>query len=386
MIAQDATQAHWWKARRWLDAVRDGLPEPDDFFLAGLARHAAMIDASKALCDTGSPVADFYGARTAEAVALWAAQVHGFGYSRAELDADRLHLLDQAYRNAPVPVPSAAPLKEAAEAADGLTGSVAVAERHGQRGTGRTYVAEALAVDAAAAGEAEMLPSLEAGTLAVVAAGFESVRFRSTPYAMATQEILDGCVAVDAAEVDAVVLPVRLDGSGDVGLILIGYDALEWIDKPASPGTTGLARFSAALCDPSPLLCRLAPETACAEGPLGRARIRQAAYLGGLVHRVLAAGPGSGDAGVVRAGAALAAVRAAFTRAAQLADNRQPYAGVATEVLALAADTALAAVRLARTEDLRLRIRLEALRFGRPEQLWLAAGRRRMTEEGRKRT
>ena len=66
--------------------------------------------------------------------------------------------------------------------------------------------------------------------------------------------------------------PIRLDDTDDVGLILLGSDALEWTVLPTAPGSTGLAALSGALCEPAALLCRLATETGCAAAPRHIAR------------------------------------------------------------------------------------------------------------------
>ncbi|GAA0571560.1 acyl-CoA dehydrogenase family protein [Paractinoplanes ferrugineus] len=100
------------KAERWLRAVRDGMPDPDDLFLAGLGRNAARLEASRLLSWrvlTGGPdvdevaaaVAKLYSSELAQEVAGWAAEVYGFGYGRAWLDNERVDLLEAAYREAP---------------------------------------------------------------------------------------------------------------------------------------------------------------------------------------------------------------------------------------------------------------------------------------------
>ncbi|GAA0571565.1 acyl-CoA dehydrogenase family protein [Paractinoplanes ferrugineus] len=295
----------------------------------------------------------------------------------------------------------------------GLSASTLIAERLGRAGVASPYLAVALAIDAAAAGEAEMLASLVAGNIAVAAAGFESVTFESAPSAAVADRLgwyVEGSLPVEPSAADAVLLPVWLDGRDDLGLILLGYDTLKWTALPAAPGGTGTAKLSGALCEPSALLCRLAPETGCAEGPLGRARVRQAAYLVGLAHGALAATVEHAerrrqfdrplrDFSSVRfrlgqAHAEIEAARLLTARAAWLADSGRPFAVASTEVLALAAEVARDTGRLAMQvggarsltallplHRFYLRIRLEVTRFGRPDQLWTTAGRRRMTDE-----
>jgi alkylation response protein AidB-like acyl-CoA dehydrogenase len=217
-------------------------------------------------------------------------------------------------------------------------------------------------------------------------------------------------VPAEPTSADAVLLPIRLDDTDDLGLVLLGSDALQWTVLPSAPGATGLAALSGALCEPEALLCRLSAETECAEGPLGRARARQAAYLAGLAHGALAAtvtaagervgvGRRLRDLQVARfrlaaAQTAVEAVRLLVARAAWLADTGQHFALAATESLALASEVALSVTRLAMqvgdagargarspVHPFYVRTRQEAVRFGRPEQLWRAAGGRRMTSE-----
>jgi alkylation response protein AidB-like acyl-CoA dehydrogenase len=294
----------------------------------------------------------------------------------------------------------------------GLSAGAAVAEELGRAGLATPYLAVALAIDAAAAGEAEVLPALAAGDMVVFAGGFESTGLESVPSAEAVDGVgwsVDGSVPAEPVAADAVLLPVRLTGSRDPGLVLLDSDAVKWTVRPEAPGATGVATFCGVLCEPAALLCRLAVETDCAEGPLGRARIRQAAYLVGLADGALG--------GTVRhagrreqfgrrlrefqavqfrlAGAhvEVEAARLAVARAAWLADQGQSFAVAATEALALAAETALRTTRTAMqvggvramTAELpahryHLRVRLEAVRLGRPEQLWRTAGSRRLSD------
>jgi alkylation response protein AidB-like acyl-CoA dehydrogenase len=294
----------------------------------------------------------------------------------------------------------------------GLAASVTVAEELGRAGLAAPYLAVALAIDAAAAGEAEFLPALASGGITVLAAGFESIGFESALHASPVNGVgwsIAGSVPAEPTSADAVLLPIRLDDTDDLGLILLGSDALEWTVLPTAPGATGLAALSGALCEPGALLCRLATETGCAEGPLGRARVRQAAYLAGLAHGALAAtvvhagtrvpfGRRPRDYQVVRfrlaeARTAVEAVGLLVARAAWLADNERHFALEAAEALAMAAEVALSVTRLAMqvggapamtaqlpAHRFYLRTRLEAVRFGRPDQLWRAAGGRRMAD------
>ncbi|HLL65850.1 MAG TPA: acyl-CoA dehydrogenase family protein [Micromonosporaceae bacterium] len=294
----------------------------------------------------------------------------------------------------------------------GLTVSASVAGELGRAGLYAPYLAVSLAIDAAAAGEAEVLPALAAGDIAVLAAGFESMEFESALHASQVDGLgwsLEGSIPAEPCRADAVLLPVRLDGTDDLGLVLIGVDVLKWTVLPNAPGATGVAAVPGVLCEPAALLCRLAPETGCAEGPLGRARVRQAAYLAGLAHGALAAtvthagtrrqfGQRLRDFQAVQfrlaeAHVSVEAVELLVKRAAWLADAERRFALEATEALALAAEVALSVTRLAMqvggaramTSQLPahryyLRTRLEAVRLGRPDQLWRAAGSRRMTD------
>jgi alkylation response protein AidB-like acyl-CoA dehydrogenase len=150
------------------------------------------------------------------------------------------------------------------------------------------------------------------------------------------------------------------------------------------------------------------PGEGIVEGDVGRARIRQAAYLLGHAHGALACGVGHATRrkqfgqplrefqGVgfrlANAYASLEAVRLSVARAIWLADGEQPFGQQAAEVLAQAAETAseLAHVSVqvcgvrGMTTELAvhrhyLQIRREATRLGRPGDLWRAVGRARLT-------
>jgi alkylation response protein AidB-like acyl-CoA dehydrogenase len=100
------------KTERWLDAVRDGLVEPDDAVLVRLGRYSAKLDASRLLTwrvlgqaddadQATATAARLYGSDLAQEIADWAVEVHGFGYARAWLPPQRLDVLEAAYREAP---------------------------------------------------------------------------------------------------------------------------------------------------------------------------------------------------------------------------------------------------------------------------------------------
>lgn len=100
------------KAERWLDAIRDGLAEPDDAALVSVGRYAARLEASRLLSwrvlgqaeevdEVAAAVAKLYSSALAQEIADWAVEVHGFGYARAWLPPDRIDVLEAAYREAP---------------------------------------------------------------------------------------------------------------------------------------------------------------------------------------------------------------------------------------------------------------------------------------------
>jgi alkylation response protein AidB-like acyl-CoA dehydrogenase len=99
------------KAERWLEAVREGLHEPEDATLVELGRFAARLTAGRLLSwrvlgrsevdEAAAAAAKYHCSELAAEVADWAVRVHGFGYARAWLPAERLDVLEAAYREAP---------------------------------------------------------------------------------------------------------------------------------------------------------------------------------------------------------------------------------------------------------------------------------------------
>ncbi len=96
----------------------------------------------------------------------------------------------------------------------GLAASITVAEELGRAGLAAPYLAVAFAIDAAAAGEAELLPALASGGITVLAAGFESIGFESALRAAPVGGLgwtLAGSVPAEPTSADAVLLQIRLD-------------------------------------------------------------------------------------------------------------------------------------------------------------------------------
>jgi alkylation response protein AidB-like acyl-CoA dehydrogenase len=104
------------KAARWYEATLAGVDptDVDDGLLEEIGRNGAAVTAGRLLAwdvigrlDRGvvDPVAaaisKFHTSETAQAVAAWAALVHGFGYRSRALDATDAGLLEAAYREAP---------------------------------------------------------------------------------------------------------------------------------------------------------------------------------------------------------------------------------------------------------------------------------------------
>jgi alkylation response protein AidB-like acyl-CoA dehydrogenase len=96
-----------------LDAVRDGLAQPDDAVLVRLGRYAAKLDAGRLLiwralglageagaAATAAAAARRYSSDLAQEIADWAVEVHGYGYTRAWLSSGRLDMLEPGYREA----------------------------------------------------------------------------------------------------------------------------------------------------------------------------------------------------------------------------------------------------------------------------------------------
>ncbi|MGE5829299.1 MAG: acyl-CoA dehydrogenase family protein [Micromonosporaceae bacterium] len=262
----------------------------------------------------------------------------------------------------------------------GLAASSGVAEELGWAGLGTDYLALAFAIDATA-GAADAT-ELVSGDRPVVVAGFDTV----APAATAAPDGADGFRLVGSGgpvpAVDTVLLPVGLPGDR------IGLARLD-----RSSGTERLT-----------LLRQWPRDDPFPPAVVGRARVRQAAYLLGLAR-------GSLGIAIVRATdrrqfdrplrefqsvafrlasalVAVEALRVAVAEAVGLADAEKPFDRPAAEVLAQGAEVAVDVVRLAMqlggvralTDELPmhryyLRMRAEAGRFGPAAELWRQAGR-----------
>ncbi|MEV6032888.1 acyl-CoA dehydrogenase family protein [Nonomuraea sp. NPDC052116] len=104
------------KAERWYRAALAGI-EPDaadDRFLEQVGRYGAAVDAGRLMAwqivdrlDHGevdpaaAAAAKYHTSETAQEVALWAAEVHGLGYTLRALADEQATVLEAAYREAP---------------------------------------------------------------------------------------------------------------------------------------------------------------------------------------------------------------------------------------------------------------------------------------------
>jgi alkylation response protein AidB-like acyl-CoA dehydrogenase len=104
------------KAERWFNAALSGLDADsvDDALLEQIGRHGAAVDAGRllawdcigrldrdALDPASAAMAKFHTSETAQAVAVWAGDVHGPGYARHGLTPEAAAVLDSGYREAP---------------------------------------------------------------------------------------------------------------------------------------------------------------------------------------------------------------------------------------------------------------------------------------------
>ncbi|MFR9673256.1 acyl-CoA dehydrogenase family protein [Streptomyces sp. TR06-5] len=277
----------------------------------------------------------------------------------------------------------------------GLTAGVAVSEELGRAARGNPYRADAMAADTggpagAALAGLEAVPAGSGVTAAPRAGGWE----------------LTGTATVDDPAPGTLLVATRTGGEPVV--VAVPHDA---------PGRSTEAecwppvvRFEATPVGAADVVAKL---DASADGPLARARLRQAAYLLGIAdgaHRVAvryAGGRRQFDTRLrdlpavafplARALVALRATGAAVYRGAWLVDAEPGNVGTAPLVaLAMAAETAREVVRLcmqccgvrAMTAELGLHryFRLaaaESNRYGEPAALWRLVGAARLEQTGR---
>jgi len=311
-----------------------------------------------------------------------------------------------------------APLLEAPTRAGGLElglsiGSV-VAEELGRAGLDGRYLAVALAVDAATSGEdppEKLVGRLAGGDLSVALAGFESAGAPVRAAADGADLCLAGRLAVDApGELAAAALlaPVALDGGG-TALVLLDPATVPVREARHPSGAGGLATLDGVRCARESLLYRWDGAAGCPDEVLGRARVRQAAYLLGLAHGALVTAvrraTGRRQFGrplrefqhvsfrLATGYVQVEALRAAVADAVWLADHGHPFGRRGTEVLAEAAETAVRVAGILMqvcgvrglTGELDahryyLRIRRESGRLGRAAALWREAGRARLAD------
>ena len=288
----------------------------------------------------------------------------------------------------------------------GLMASTAVAEELGHAGLDSRYLAVAATIDTLPEQADALLGRLVAGELTVTLAGFETPE----PGVKATTAVdgavrLTGELARDPGTADAILTPVVLAG-GDTAVVLLppGGETPPARDPSGAPARM---RFDGDVY-PGVRLLRTWPIGAvCPEGPAGRARIRQAAYLLGVAGGALLTGVRyatdrrqfgralrdfqSVAFRLAEAHIEVEALRLAVDRAVYLADGGLPYGHRAAEVLAQAAETAATTSRLTMqlcgarglTGELpahryHLLVRREGGRLGQPGHLWREAGRRRL--------
>ena len=300
----------------------------------------------------------------------------------------------------------------------GLAASTAVAEELGRAALSGRYLAVAFAIDAAATGGAPASPlaDLVAGDLVVTLAGFDHdhppVRAKETGDGHLE---LTGRLALEVGtdvRTGAVLAPVELAG-GHLAATMLELSTVDpatvRIDPVREPsGAAGLLTLAGTRCAESAVLCTW-DRSPVPAGVLGRARIRQAAFLLGLAHGALAIGacyttdrhqfgqPLRDFQSVAFRLAArytdLEALRLAVARATSLADAEQPYGPAAAEVLAQAAETAATTVQTVlqvcgvrgMTGELGvhrhyLRARQETRRLGTPGTRWRELGLHRLRQ------
>ncbi|BCJ50678.1 hypothetical protein Asp14428_21530 [Actinoplanes sp. NBRC 14428] len=298
----------------------------------------------------------------------------------------------------------------------GLTASTAVAEELGGAGLDARYLGVAAAIDAALeAGpvrHAALVERLVAGELPVTQAGFEGAVAGVRAGSGADDAVrLTGELAVDAGPETAVLAPVALAGGGTAVVLLAPGGAAVASRDPS--GAPSRMTFEGGVVPGARLLCAWPAGADCPEGPAGRARVRQAAYLLGVARGALHTGVRHAterhqfgrplrdfQSVAFRLAAAhveVEVLRLAVGRAVHLADGGHPYGHRAAEVLAQAAETAAEVSRLTMqlcgarglTGELpahryHLLVRREGGRLGRPGELWREAGRRRLSALARR--
>ena len=297
----------------------------------------------------------------------------------------------------------------------GLTASSAVSEELGRAALAGRYLAVALAIDVVSAdgqGAGALMDGLIAGDRPVVLAGFGRPAPTVRAEAAAPGELrLSGTVDLDL-DLDPdpdpdpdrarlVLLPVALPAER-VGLALLDRSAFV-----VRSGPPVIAVLAGSRCADGDVRQRGEQPSGCPGAVEGRARVRQAAYLLGLAEGALevgathAAGRRQFDRPLrdfqsmaFRLAAAhveIEGLRLAVGHAAGLADAGRSFGIEATEVLALAAETAATTARMVmqvcgargmtgESHACRyyLQSRREAVRLGRPGDLWREAGRLRL--------
>lgn len=289
----------------------------------------------------------------------------------------------------------------------GLAVSTAVAEALGRAALPERYLAAAFAIDAAVAGGAPetLVRQLLADEVPVSVAGFDD----GTGAVHAAPDgpgylALTGVLSLDFGT-GRVLLPVEPDRDR-VAVTLLDLSTVDIVPVREPSGATGRVTLAGTRCPRSAVLGEW-PVGALPEGPLGRARIRQAAYLLGLARGALATGARyttdrrqfdrplrAFQTVAFRLAAAYVQVEAlglAVAGASVLADSEQPYGRQAAEVLAQAAETATATVgtvlqlcgargMTAEVDVHRhyLRVRREARRLATAGTLWRELGRERL--------
>ena len=293
---------------------------------------------------------------------------------------------------------------EAGGLALGLAAACVVSEELGRAALPGRYLAVAMAIDVVAAApdtfrDGGLLDGLLAGGCPVALAGFQppapAVRAAATGSGTLT---LTGRLSVEPDATGRLLLPVLLPGDR-TGLALL--------DGPVA-AQAGTAVLDGLRCAGGDVRERADLAAVCPGGVHGRARVRQAAYLLGLAGGALSVGVAHATSRrqferplrdfqsvAFRLAAAhvnLAGLRLAVAHAAALADSGQPFGVQAAEVLALAAETAVATVGpvmqvcgvRGMTSELEvcryhLRVRHESVRLGRPGDLWREAGGSRLS-------
>jgi alkylation response protein AidB-like acyl-CoA dehydrogenase len=290
----------------------------------------------------------------------------------------------------------------------GLGCGIVVSGELGRRASADVYGGSMLVLDALAAGGdgGELAGRLATGALPVLLAGYDTARVSAER--RGGDWTLSGTVSVPSAGSRGFDLCVAVHTEDEVFLVLLAEPV--WRDRTTGTGrdlsTVDVEGLAVGGSERVGTLGTGEPLTDPG-GVLARARVRQAAYLHGLgagAHE-LAVGhatrrrqfgrPLLEFQGVsfplARAAIELAATRLAVQQAAWLADAGRPFALAAVQALALAADTALTAVRTAvqvhgargmadtsQVHGHHQAVRQAVTRFGDPGRLWREAGLRRL--------